>query len=70
MGLPLVFGKKFFKGVPQESILGPLLSNMFQCGMFVSIQNSYFTNYAGDTTPYVTGNYPEELVSLCDQQQS
>ena len=31
--------------------------------MFLSIENNYFTNYADDTTPYVIGNNPDEVVS-------
>ena len=50
-------------GVPQESILGPLLFNIFLCNLFLSIENKYFTNDADDTTPYVIGNNPDEVVS-------
>ena len=49
--------------VPQGSILGPLLFNIFLCDLFLSIENNYFTNYAADTTPYVIGNNPDEVVS-------
>ena len=31
--------------------------------MFLSIGNNYFTNCADDTTPYVIGNNPDEVVS-------
>ena len=31
--------------------------------MFLSIENNYFTNYADDTTAYVIGNNPDEVVS-------
>ena len=49
--------------VPQGSIVGPLLFNIFLCDLFLSIENNYFTNYADDTTPYVIGNNPDEVVS-------
>ena len=52
-----------FSGVPQGSILGPLLFNIFLCNLFLTIEDNYFTNYADDTTPYVIGNSAEEVAS-------
>ena len=52
-----------FLGVPQRSILGPLLFDIFPCDLFLVIEGNYFTNYADDTTPYVTGNNAEDVVS-------
>ena len=43
--------------------MGPLLFNIFLCDLFLSIKNNYFTNDADDTTPYVIGNNPDEVVS-------
>ena len=42
--------------------MGPLLFNIFLCDLFLSIENNYFTNYADDTSPYVVGNNPDEVV--------
>ena len=54
--------EEIFSGVPQGSILGPLLFNTFLCDLFLTIKGNYFTNYADDTTPYVIGNNAEEVV--------
>ena len=55
--------EEIVSGVPQGSILGPLLFNTFLCYLFLSIESNYFTNYADDTTPCVIGNNPDEVAS-------
>ena len=44
-------------GVPQGSILGHLLFNIFINNIFLYIENSYLCNYADDSTLYVSGEY-------------
>ena len=47
--------KDIFSGVPQESILGPLMFNIYINGIFIFSNNVYLSKYADDTTLYSLG---------------
>ena len=48
-------------GIPQGSILGPLLFNIFLCDLFL-INNIDFASYADDYTPYATDESAEKVI--------
>ena len=54
--------ENIISGVPQGSILGPLLFNIFLCDLFMEQEDCCFTNYADDTTPYVVANNTAEVI--------
>ena len=55
--------KDIFYGVPQESILGPLLFNIHLCNLFSFSEDFDIASYADDTTIYII-NEKNELVTL------
>ena len=59
--------EKILFGVPQGSILGPLLFDIFLCDIFLIMKETSFASYADDNTPYVTAENLDEVIKSLEK---
>ena len=62
--------KDIFYGVPQGSILGPLLFNIHLCDLFYFLEDLDIASYADDTTIYTVSEKKESVIRALETSSS